>query len=113
MTDEIVDNMDTTQSDEKSSQQMQVSNQEFQQQVAMKSVDKEKLDPHIRDDHGNPHRAALDDINPDDKVTLSRWAAVFFIDSTYQSSITCTILLVFLILVSIALELEGNTNNMN
>lgn len=105
--------MGETESNENSSQQVQMSDQEYHQTAAMNSVGREKLDPHIHDDRGDPHRAALDDINPNDKVTLSTWAAVFFIASTYQSSITCTILLVFPILIPIALQLEGNTNNVN
>ena len=38
-------------------------------------VGQERLDSHIRDDHNNPHRAALEDINLDQKVTKSTWAA--------------------------------------
>lgn len=34
----------------------------------------EKLDPHIRDDHNDPHRAALED-DTEQKVTKSTWAA--------------------------------------
>ena len=79
----------------------------------MGSVGHEKLDPHIHDDKGDPHRSALENIDPNAKVSLSTWAAAFFIGSTYQASITCTILLVFPILVPIALDLQGTTKNVN
>lgn len=84
-----------------------------QQRPTMGLVGQEELDPHIRDDRGDPHRAALEDIDPHAKVTLSTWLAAFFIGSTYTSSITCTILLVFPILVPIGLDLQGSTNNIN
>ena len=38
-------------------------------------VGQERLDSHIRDDHNDPHKAALEDIDPDQKVTKSTWAA--------------------------------------
>ena len=77
------------------------------------TVGNEILDTHIRDDHGDPHRAALEDIDPDAKVTISTWAAVFFLGFTFQPSLSFTILTVFPILVPIALELQGTTTNVN
>ena len=77
------------------------------------AVGEEELDPHIRDDRGDPHHAALEDIDPNAKVSLSTWVAAFFIASTYTPSITCTILLVFPILVPIGLDLQGNVDNVN
>ena len=38
-------------------------------------VGQEKLDSHIRDDHNNPHRVTWEDIDPNQKVTKSTWAA--------------------------------------
>jgi MFS family permease len=74
----------------------------------------EALDYHIRDDHGDPHRAALEDINEEDAViSKSTWAAVFFLGFTFQPSLSFTILCVFPILVPIALELQGTTDNVN
>ena len=78
-----------------------------------RTIGHEILDPHIRDDHGDPHRAALEDIDPDAKVTVSTWAAVFFLGFTFQPSLSFTILTVFPILVPIALELQGDLTNVN
>lgn len=91
---------------------MELAHEERQLPV-MGAVGHEVLDPHISDDRGDPRRAALEDINPNAKVTLSTWAAAFFIGSTYTPSITCTILLVFPILVPIGLDLDGSTKNVN
>jgi MFS family permease len=77
------------------------------------SQGEERYDDHIRDDHGDPHRAALEDIDPDSRVTVSTWAAVFFLDFTFQPSLSFTILCVFPMLVPIALELQGTTHNVN
>lgn len=48
----------------------------------------DKLDPHIRDDHGDPHRAALEDLDPTTTVTTSTYAAVFFLGFTFQPSLS-------------------------
>lgn len=48
----------------------------------------DKLDPHIRDDHGDPHRAALEDIDSTAIVTKSTFAAVFFLGFTFQPSLS-------------------------
>ena len=48
----------------------------------------DKLDPHIRDDHGDPHRAALEDIDASMVVTKSTYAAVFFLGFTFQPSLS-------------------------
>ena len=90
-----------------------VAHQENITQLTMGSVGHEELDPHIRDDKGDPHRSALQDIDQDSKVSPSTWAAAFFIGSTYTSSITCTILLVFPIIVQIGEELQGSNINVN
>lgn len=92
---------------------MEVEHQEQQPHPSMGAVGEEVLDPHINDDHGDPRRAALEDINPNSKMTPSTWAAAFFIGSTYTPSITCTILLVFPILVPIGLDLDGSVENIN
>ncbi|KAF2110188.1 fungal trichothecene efflux pump-domain-containing protein [Lophiotrema nucula] len=73
----------------------------------------DRLDEHIHDDHGDPHQAALEDVDPNAKVSKSTWAAVFFLGFTFQPSLSFTILCVFPILVPIALELQGTTQNVN
>ena len=78
---------------------------------APREVGNELLDPHIYDDHGDPHRAALEDLNQDPKVNLSTWLAVFFLGFTFIPSLAFTILTVFAVLVPIALDLEGSTAN--
>ncbi|KIX98467.1 uncharacterized protein Z520_05768 [Fonsecaea multimorphosa CBS 102226] len=76
-------------------------------------VGKEQLDPHIYDDHGDPHRAALEDAQADAQVSKSTWAAVFFLAFTLQSSLSFALLTVFPVLVPIALELQHSTKNVN
>ena len=73
----------------------------------------ERLDLHIRDDHSDPHRAALEDIDPDQKVSKSTWAAVFFLGFTFQPSLSFTTLLIFPILEPISIELQSSTTNVN
>lgn len=73
----------------------------------------ETLDAHIADDQGDPHHAALVDANTPTTVSKSTWAAVFFLGFTFQPSLTFTVLCVFPAIVSIALDLEGNTHNAN
>ena len=77
------------------------------------NIGEERLDSHSRDDYNDPHRAALEDIDPNQKVTKSTWAAVFLLGFTFQPSLSFTILMVFPILVPIAIELQGNTHNVN
>ncbi|KIX09124.1 uncharacterized protein Z518_00202 [Rhinocladiella mackenziei CBS 650.93] len=76
-------------------------------------VGDEQLDPHIHDDHGDPHRAALEDLDPDAKVSLSVWLAVFFLSFTAHPSISFPLLCVFPINVPIAMDLQGNSLNVN
>ena len=59
----------------------------------------DRLDPHIKDDHGDPHRAALEVTAEEGHVSPSTWAAVFFMGFTFQPSLTFTILCCFPILV--------------
>ena len=73
----------------------------------------DRLDSHIRDDHNDPHRAALEDIDPDQKVSKSTWAAVFFLGFTFQPSLSFAILLIFPILEPISIELQGSTTDVN
>ncbi|KIX07652.1 uncharacterized protein Z518_02305 [Rhinocladiella mackenziei CBS 650.93] len=73
----------------------------------------DKLDPHIRDDHGDPHRAALEDIDVDSKVTRSTYAAVFFLGFTFQPSLSFAMYCAFPLIVPMALALQGNTENSN
>ena len=81
--------------------------------LTKRSIGNEILDPHIRDDKGDPHRAALEDIDPDSKVSLSTWVAIFFMGFTYHPAISFTILTVFPILVQIGLELDKSTANIS
>ncbi|KAI1619966.1 putative major facilitator superfamily transporter [Exophiala viscosa] len=80
---------------------------------AISRIREDRLDPHIRDDHGDPHRAALEDLDENRRVTKSTWAAVGFLGFTFQPSLTFTILCCFPILGPIAIELQGNTANAN
>ena len=66
---------------------------------AISRIHEDRLDPHIRDDHGDPHRAALEDLDENRGVTKSTWAAVGFLGFTFQPSLTFTILCCFPILV--------------
>lgn len=82
-------------------------------QPLKKAIGEEVLDPHIRDDHGDPHQAALADANSDDKVTASTWAAVFFLGLTFQSSIAFSLYTIVPVGVTIANQLQGSTLNVN
>ena len=73
----------------------------------------ERLDSHIRDEQKDPHRAALEDIDPNQKVSKSTWAAVFFLGFTFQSSLIFTILLIFPNPEPISIELQGSTTDVN
>lgn len=76
-------------------------------------IGNEVLDPAIRDDHGDPHRAALEDIDQERKVSLSTWIAIFFLGFTAHPSISFTINTVFSVLVPISLDLQGSTMNVS
>ena len=67
--------------------------------IASFSHTEDRLDPHIKDDHGDPHRAALEVADEEGHVSPSTWAAVFFLGFTFQPSLTFTILCCFPILV--------------
>lgn len=73
----------------------------------------ERLDSHIRAVHNDLRRAALENVDPDQKVTKSRWAALFFLGFTFQPSLSFTILMAFPIMVPIAIDLQGTTLNVN
>lgn len=81
--------------------------------LATRAIGDELLDPHIHDDHGDPHRAALEDVDAEAKVSISTWVAIFFMGFTFQSSLSFTLLTTFPIIVPIALELQGSTLNSN
>lgn len=75
-------------------------------------IGEEILDSHIYEDHGNPHQAALD-INADGRVSASTWAAVFFLGMTFLPSITFSLSTFVPVATTVALKLQGNTNNVN
>lgn len=66
-------------------------------------VHEDRLDPNIRDDHGDPHRAALEATEDEGRVTKSTWAAVVFLGFTFQPSLSFTIYCCFPILVRISI----------
>ena len=70
-------------------------------------VGEEVLDSHIHDDHGDPHRAALENANAAVKVTPDTWAAVFFLGFLFHASLSCTLFSAIPVSVSIAVELQG------
>ena len=76
-------------------------------------IGNEVLDPNIRDDHGDPHRAALEDLDSEQKVSLSTWIAIFFLGFTAHPSISFSINTVFAVLVPIGLDLQGSTMNIS
>ncbi|KAK4949977.1 hypothetical protein LTR10_011819 [Elasticomyces elasticus] len=73
----------------------------------------DKLDPHIRDDHGDPHRAALEDIDASTTVTKSTYAAVFFLGFTFQPSLSFAFYCALPLIVPMSEALQGNTNHSN
>lgn len=73
---------------------------------AINRIHEDRLDPHIRDDHGDPHKAALEDLDAR-RVTKSTWAAVGFLGFTFQPSLTFTILCCFPILVGSSKLFDG------
>jgi hypothetical protein len=86
---------------------------EVTQTSKVRSIGNELLDPHIYDDHGDPHRAALEDVNADRRVSASTWLAVFFLGFTFHPSLSFTILTVFAVLVPMALEIQGSVVNVS
>jgi hypothetical protein len=80
---------------------------------AMGKIGEEVLDPHIHDDHGDPHRAALDDVDAEGKVKAATWGAVFFLGITFISSLSFTLNSFASIATLVAMELQGNLNNVN
>lgn len=71
-----------------------------------------KLDSHIADDHGDPHKAALEDTTRR-PMTRSTWAAIFFLGFTFQPALCFSILTIFPILVPISLSVQGSLEHVN
>ncbi|KIW86772.1 uncharacterized protein Z519_12558 [Cladophialophora bantiana CBS 173.52] len=84
-----------------------------QPKPSIHKIGEELLDSHIHDDHGDPHGAALNDEDADGKVKATTWAAVFFLGITYISSLSFTLNSFASIATSVAMELQGNLNNLN
>ncbi len=84
-----------------------------EQKPARGKIGEEVLDPHIHDDHGDPHRAALDDVDAEGKVKATTWGAVFFLGITFISSLSFTLNSFASIATLVAMELQGNLNNVN
>jgi len=76
-------------------------------------IGEEVLDPHIHDDHGDPHAAALENADVEVKVTLLTWTAVFFLGMTFFSSISFTLNSLIPVATSVAMELQGSLDNVN
>jgi hypothetical protein len=81
--------------------------------TAPHKIGEEVLDPHVRDDHGDPHQAALDDAEDDGHVTASTWAAIFFLGITCVSSLNFTLNSFVPVATLVAMDLQGNLNNVN
>lgn len=76
-------------------------------------IGEEVLDPHIHDDHGDPHQAALNDADSDGKVKWTTWAAVIFLGLTFVSSLGFTLNSFLSVATVVAVELQGSTKNVN
>lgn len=72
-------------------------------------IGEEVLDVHIHDDHGDPHAAALNATATDDdsKVSVATWTAVFFLASTFISSLNFTLNSFVPVAPIVAVMLEG------
>jgi predicted MFS family arabinose efflux permease len=75
-------------------------------------IGEERLDVHIYDDHGDPHKAALEN-GQAPRISSSTWAAIFFLGFTFQPSLSFTISTVFPILIPMSLDVQGSTLNSN
>ncbi|KAL2847856.1 fungal trichothecene efflux pump [Aspergillus pseudoustus] len=53
------------------------------------------------------------DVDAPVNITRSTWAAVFFLGFTFQPALTFTVLFVFPVIIPIATELQGSSNNSN
>lgn len=80
---------------------------------AIHNIGDEILDSHIHDDHGDPHKAALDYSATDGKVKATTWAAVFFLSLTLVPSLNFTLNSFVPIATSVAMEIQGSLDNLN
>lgn len=81
--------------------------------MTIREIGDEILDPRIHDDHGDPHRAALEDVDSDSKVKISTILAVAFLGFTAIPGIGFTLGVLFPISGTVVLDLAGNTLNLN
>lgn len=76
-------------------------------------IGEEVLDSHIHDDHGDPHKAALEGADEETRVDWTTCAAVFFLGLTFLSSLGFTLNCFLSVATLVALQLQGSTNNVN
>jgi hypothetical protein len=76
-------------------------------------IGEEVLDPQIHDDHGDAHKAALEDADADGHVAASTWAAVFFLGFTFIPALSFTLNSFVPVASVVALQLQGNLHNLN
>jgi hypothetical protein len=80
---------------------------------AVHKVGEEVLNDRIHDDHGDAHRAALENADADAHVSASTWAAVFFLGFTFIPALSFTLNSFVTVASLVALELQGNLKNLN
>lgn len=79
----------------------------------MHKIGEEILDVRIHDDHGDAHKAALENADADGHVSASTWAAVFFLGFTFIPALSFTLNSFVPVASLVALELQGNVQNLN
>lgn len=84
-----------------------------EQKPPVGKIGEEVLDSRIHDDHGDPHRAALEDANAEGKVKATTWAAVFFLGITFVASLSFTLNSFASIATLVAMDLQGSLDNVN
>ncbi|KIW21686.1 hypothetical protein PV08_02266 [Exophiala spinifera] len=76
-------------------------------------IGEEVLDARIHDDHGDAHKAALEDADADGHVAASTWAAVFFLGFTFIPALSFTLNSFVPVASVVALQLQDNLHNLN
>lgn len=79
----------------------------------MHKIGEEVLDVRIFDDHGDAHKAALENADADGHVAISTWAAVFFLGFTFIPALSFTLNSFVPVASLVALEMQGSVKNLN
>lgn len=79
----------------------------------LQAIGEEILDDRIHDDHGEPHKAALEDSNADGHVRAETWAALFFLSFTFVPALSFTLNAFLPVAPIVAMRLQGSLNNLN